>query len=330
MNGIDIYNGSEITDWGAVKSSGVEYVYLKATEGLTFNDSKIREFYQGAKSAGLKIGFYHFLRLNDPYQEAQHFLNQIQGLKADLKFAIDVEAEEFKQRGISETSTRIRQFYDYLVNKGYEPCIYTYSSFFNELFDDRVKTLPLWVAEYEVAKPSVCNYIGWQSSETGHVNGVEGNCDINNFSAGIELGNSNVLKVEVEPIEVEDNPIKIIQQQLNTLLKLNLKIDGIKGINTDNAIKQFQGIMGLVQDGIWGENTVAAVTEIFNKPVDGVPYPHYEYATIYIQFRVGGSIDGTFGNGTKMNVMNWQARHNLNPDGVVGEATWDELLNKNN
>ncbi|KHD34372.1 hypothetical protein NL50_17450 [Clostridium acetobutylicum] len=330
MNGIDIYNGSTITDWGAIKSTGIEYVYMKATEGLTFNDDKMRDFYNGAKSVGLKVGFYHFLHRNNPYMEAQHFINMVSNFKADMKYMIDVEAPELKKAGQNETSTRVRQFYDYMASKGYECAIYTYSSFYKELFDNRVKDLPLWVAEYGVNKPSVENYIGWQYSETGNVPGVSGNCDVNNFSEGVLLGNSKTLVINNIMVATrEDNTIKIIQQQLNTLLKKGLIVDGINGANTTDAIKEFQGAMGLAQDGIWGPNTVKAVTEIFSRPLDGVSYPHYEYATRYIQYRVGGTIDGIFGDGTKVNVQNWQARHGLNTDGIVGQSTWSKLLDEN-
>jgi lysozyme len=330
MNGIDIYNGSEVTDWNAIKAAGVQYVYLKATEGLTFNDGKMREFYNSAKSAGLKVGFYHFLRRNNPFQEAEHFINMVAGLQADMKYMIDVEASEFQASGANDTSTRVRQFYDYMASKGYECGIYTYSSFYNELFDSRVKDLPLWVAEYGVSSPRVSKYIGWQYSETGNVPGVSGNCDVNNFSDGILLGNSTILKVTAEPIQAsEDDTIKTIQTQLNILLKKNLVVDGIMGSATQAAIKEFQRIMGLTQDGVWGVKTANAATEILNRPTDGEPYPHYEYATRYIQYRVGGSIDGVFENGTKINVQNWQAQHGLNPDGVVGAATWSKLLDQN-
>ncbi len=126
-----------------------------------------------------------------------------------------------------------------------------------------------------------------------------------------------------------DNNVKTIQAQLNTLLKKGLTVDGISGLVTTAAIKQFQGAMGLVQDGIGGPVTAGAVGQIYARPTDGVPYPHYEYATRYIQFRVGGSIDGMFGNNTKINVQNWQAKHGLVADGVVGAGTWKKLLDEN-
>lgn len=87
--------------------------------------------------------------------------------------------------------------------------------------------------------------------------------------------------------------------------------------------------MGLAQDGIWGPKTAGAVGEIYSRPVDGVPKPHYEYATRYIQHRCGITPDGTFGNHTKVAVQNWQSRYGLTPDGVVGPKTWAKLLDEN-
>ncbi len=126
-----------------------------------------------------------------------------------------------------------------------------------------------------------------------------------------------------------DNTVKTIQAQLNTLLKKGLTVDGISGSVTTEAIKQFQGDVGLSQDGIWGPATAGAVGQIYSRPIDGVAYPSYEYATRYIQFRVGSSIDGVFGNNTKINVQNWQARHGIVADGVVGAGTWSKLLDEN-
>lgn len=66
--------------------------------------------------------------------------------------------------------------------------------------------------------------------------------------------------------------------------------------------------------------------EISSKPLDGVNQPHHEYATRFIQWVVGASIDGIFGNKTKIKVQNWQASHGLTPDRVVEPATWAKML----
>jgi len=93
MKGIDISSYQVNVDFVKVKNSGIEIVYIKATEGITYTNPLLNSQYNGAKSAGLKVGVYHFLRANDQTLEAKHFLSVINGLSSDCKYAIDVESE---------------------------------------------------------------------------------------------------------------------------------------------------------------------------------------------------------------------------------------------
>ncbi|URZ17771.1 GH25 family lysozyme [Clostridium felsineum] len=321
MKGIDIYSGQGSVDFNAVKESGVEIVYIKATEGVTYTDSTYQTFYNGAKEAGLKVGFYHFLRANDPVSEAKHFLDAISGLSVDCKCAIDVEVT--MGQSTDEISSNVRSFADYLIAQGIEVCMYTYVSFYNDNLNSTVKDLPLWIAEYGVSTPDIDeSYVGFQYSESGSVDGISGDVDLDEFADGILVGGT----VVIDPSQGGDDSVKTIQQELNTLLKRGLEVDGIEGNETEQAIKDFQSIMGLEVDGIWGSNTEGAAQQIFSRPLDGVEYPHYEYATRYIQYRVGADIDGVFGNGTEEKVETWQENNGLTADGVVGADTWSKFL----
>lgn len=328
MKGIDIYSGQDSVDFSKVKSSGVDIVYIKATEGVTYTDRTVREFYGGAKAAGIKVGFYHFLRNNNPIDEANHFLSAISGMNYDCKLAIDVEVT--LGQTVNAISSNVKKFADYLMSKGIDVCVYTYTSFYKNNLNNSVKNIPLWIAEYGVKQPNISTpYVGFQYSETGKINGISSSVDLNEFNDGIFLNSKNLGVISSVPVITVKDTVKIVQNQLNTLLKKNLVVDGINGINTIIAIKEFQGIMGLAKDGIWGPKTVTAVTEIFSRPLDGIKYRHYEYATRYIQYRVGGNIDGIYGNGTEANVKAWQANHNLNADGIAGAITWSKLLDEN-
>ncbi len=324
LKGIDIYSGQGNVEFSKVKLSGVEIVYIKATEGVTYVDKTIRQFQSDAKNAGLKVGFYHFLRANNPINEADNFLSAISGLSYDCKLAIDVEAT--LGQTTNQISSNVRKFADYLKGKGLDVCIYTYTNFYKNNLNNSVKDLPLWVAEYGVTRPSINTpYVGFQYTENGSISGVSGAVDLNEFNDGIFINSDS----RGEFIITGSDTVKIIQQQLNTLLKKGLIVDGISGASTTAAIKEFQGAMGLAQDGIWGPKTVAAVTEIYSKPTDGVKFKHYEYATRYIQYRVGGKLDGVYGPQTEANVKVWQSNHGLNADGIVGNDTWNKLLNEN-
>lgn len=91
MKGIDIYSNTIITDWKALKEDGVEAVYIKATEGVTYVNSLMDSQYKNAKALGLKVGFYHFARANAPAEEYKHFMDAIAKYQQDLKPVLDYE-----------------------------------------------------------------------------------------------------------------------------------------------------------------------------------------------------------------------------------------------
>ena len=187
---ISVYQGT-IIDFKKVKATGVEIVYIKATEGLTYDSAPFRLQYAQAKAAGLKVGFYHYMRANDPIKEAQHFLKSTNGLQVDCKYAIDIE--EIEGRNSAQISSSVRKFADYMLSQGKEVCIYTGDSFYANNLNSTVKNIPLWVAHYGVVKPNVKVYVGFQYSSTGDVDGVNGHVDVNVFYDDILIkGKSNV------------------------------------------------------------------------------------------------------------------------------------------
>lgn len=323
MKGIDIYSDTVITDWNAIKAN-VDFVYIKLTDGLTYNNPMAPEQYKAAKSVGLKVGAYHFAEKNNVLAEYSHFVTETVKYQWDLKPALDYEI------ATNPDFNFIAQF----LSK--DPNLLLYGS--HSIVD---KTgLPksrIWIAEpidilhsnYSVPV-TVGEYAGIQYEWYGKVNGLKGNANIDLFSNSILVNCTNPVIAEPTQSDQSGNPaIRTLQIELNTLLKKGLAVDSIKGPLTTAAIKEFQLAMGLKVDGIWGPKTTGAANEIYSRPTDGVAFAHKEYATRYIQYRVGGSIDGTFGNRTKVNVQNWQARHTLNVDGIVGKATWAKLLDEN-
>ncbi|KAF9550608.1 hypothetical protein CPC08DRAFT_322352 [Agrocybe pediades] len=69
--GIDVSHWQGNINWGAVKSSGVSFAYIKATEGTTYKDPQFSSNYVGATNVGIIRGGYHFARPSESSGAAQ-------------------------------------------------------------------------------------------------------------------------------------------------------------------------------------------------------------------------------------------------------------------
>lgn len=186
MKGIDISNHNGNIDFNKVKNEEVEVVYIKATEGTTYKDDYLDKHYKGAKEVGLKTGFYHFLvGSSDPESQAENFYNNIKDKQNDLKPCLDVEVNNFD---VMDYALRFIKKFESLSNLPI--CIYTSPYFANDNLNDSLDKYSCWIAHYGVETPMKTNiwgnsYAGHQYSETGKVNGINTNVDVNNFTNDI-------------------------------------------------------------------------------------------------------------------------------------------------
>lgn len=217
MKGIDISNNNTVTSFSAIKAAGYEIVYLKATEGLSFTDSKMREYYNAAKSAGLKVGFYHFMHSNDSIAEAKHFLSAISGLDSDCLYMLDVEAQELSKLPW-DTSNKVVSFCEYLKSECKQVGVYTYKSFWDNVLKGNARNYPLWIANYGASNAGVSSYVGWQYSETGIVSGAQGHCDVDIFTDGILIKKPTQTVQTPPPLQQPNNFCKTVNKNSKPIL----------------------------------------------------------------------------------------------------------------
>ncbi|AUM99579.1 GH25 family lysozyme [Clostridium botulinum] len=197
--GIDIsmHNGS--INFGAVKSNGIEVVIIKATEGVNYVDPYLNTHYNGAKAQNIDIGFYHFMsEKTSPIQQAIDFWNTIKGKQFNVLPCLDIETNNMgrSQRLISDRCIEFLEKFKSL--SGYNCLIYTGGYFGRDNLDSRVKKYPGWIAHYGVEKPMQTGFsvVGHQYTETGRVNGISGNVDLNNFTDKIFINKKEEKKVK--------------------------------------------------------------------------------------------------------------------------------------
>lgn len=183
VKGIDVSSHNGPVDFAAVSADTVDFVYIKATEGIDYSDPMFARNLEGAKAAGLKVGAYHFFRFGSPgHLQAYHFLNATRGRDLDLPLAIDVE-DWHNDEDVPESEVRdqLRVMVDALASNGMRFIIYTnkdgYSRYINSHFPDA----GLWICSLG-ATPPQAPWTIWQHSHQGTVDGVSTPVDINAFA----------------------------------------------------------------------------------------------------------------------------------------------------
>ncbi|NEW06886.1 hypothetical protein GK047_12825 [Paenibacillus sp. SYP-B3998] len=191
--GIDVSHHNGDIDWNAVKNSGVQFAYMKASEGDNFKDNKFETYVKEARAAGLPAGAYHFARPTDnaPQTEARHFLDTLKtGMPdyGDLMPVLDLEAPtEASQSNGEFISNWARSFISVIQQEtGKQVLLYTGNWFVNQFdnLNNALKDIPLWIANYSnIQAPPDCGgwtrWLVWQYTEKGTVSGIEGHIDMN-------------------------------------------------------------------------------------------------------------------------------------------------------
>lgn len=199
--GIDVSHYQGDIDWSAVAGDGVEFTYIKATEGTTYTDPKFASNYDGSRAAGLIRGAYHFALpdRSSGAAQARFFVNNGGGWRADgqtLPPALDIEFNPYgpKCYGLSPQEMRawIADFSSTVKKlSGRFPAIYTTTSWWKACTGNHggfADTNPLWVARWTSSGgpgPLPAGWPAptlWQYTNRGNVAGISGAVDRNVFS----------------------------------------------------------------------------------------------------------------------------------------------------
>ena len=216
--GIDVSHWQGYIDYSEVRRSGIEVVYIKASQGTNIKDAYFEINYENAKANGLKVGFYHFLtatNTEEAEQEARFFASVISGKTPDCKLVMDYET--FGGVGVQESNEIAQVFLETtrrLTNKDiiiYSDLSNSQSRFSSELAEN----YELWLAYYSgeerlrEIETRWNNYIGLQYSDRGRINGISGAVDLDRFSEEIFLD-------ETSEVPVIENPTGTINTETIT------------------------------------------------------------------------------------------------------------------
>ena len=192
VDGIDVSDHQKTIDWDAVaRDKRVQFVYIKATEGATYTSHVYRYNLENARRVGIKVGSYHFLRTGSRIRDQfNNFTRSVKKQEQDLLPLIDVEVRQ----GWTNQQVRdsVKLFADLCEQHyGVRPMIYTSSHFFNHILGRAFADYPLFIARYATNEPVLDSgdWILWQYSEKGRINGISTPVDLSCFNSGCGLQN---------------------------------------------------------------------------------------------------------------------------------------------
>lgn len=187
MKGVDISQHNGDVDFGRVKSTGIEFVILRAGYGKCISqiDLDFYRNYKNAKENGLKVGAYWYSYASNPDEallEAKVFCEVVKGLDFDLPLYYDIE----ENTSLKQATANIQAFCNYLESQGYFAGVYANANAFNNFIDSSIKSrYTTWLAHW-ADKPAFISPM-WQNSSTGRIDGVKGYVDI-------DIANDELLK----------------------------------------------------------------------------------------------------------------------------------------
>ncbi|WP_241236968.1 GH25 family lysozyme [Georgenia faecalis] len=178
--GIDVSHHQGAVDWGAVAGDGIDFAYLKASEGTGWVDSRFAENWSGADDAGVLRGAYHFFTLCTPGgEQAEHFLRTAPPEAGALPPAVDLElVGNCSARPPAEEVMDELDAFLAVVEEAWGTDVLLYVG---EDWEGEYPVLdrsdrPRWLVSF-LGRPDL-TWTVWQFSWWGSVDGIEGDVDL--------------------------------------------------------------------------------------------------------------------------------------------------------
>lgn len=186
VRGVDLSAHNGVVDFAALTEQGVDFAYLKATEGTDFTDRCFLDNTRLAKAKGIPCGAYHFFRFDtDGELQALNFHDALRGRAFELPPAIDIEEWGNPDgHATAKIVERLRKMLQTLERLGHRPILYTNKDGYYRFVRGNFDSYPLWICSFtdpplESARTS---WTFWQYSHRGRLDGVEGHVDLDVFS----------------------------------------------------------------------------------------------------------------------------------------------------
>lgn len=205
--GIDVSRYQGVIDWQKVKKDGIDYAMIRAgfrgygESGSLNEDTMFERNVKGARDAGLDVGVYFFSQAQnyeEGVKEAEYTINLIKKFDITYPVAFDTEQSSSPTNtgradniSVQDRTDATKGFCSTIEKAGYKTLIYASPYWIRDNLDiTQLSEYKIWLANYTgatqenpLAKPSSYKgqYVMWQYTDKGTVNGIDGGVDCNIF-----------------------------------------------------------------------------------------------------------------------------------------------------
>lgn len=181
VRGVDVSSHQGIIDWDVLSRQNIDFAFIKATEGSSFQDERFLYNFENASNTGIKAGAYHFFSYDSTgAAQADNFISIVPRRDDMLPPVVDIEFYGDKEKnlpGAEET----RAILDELLLKledhyNKKPVIYATQKSYDLYIRDNYSDYPVWIRNV-IAKPYLPDgreWTFWQYSHRKVLDGYEG------------------------------------------------------------------------------------------------------------------------------------------------------------
>lgn len=191
--GIDVSRHQGAIDWNLVAQDGVEFAFIRVGyrgygSGKMVEDEYFEDNIKGAIQAGIKVGVYFYSQAvsrEEVLEEAAFVLEKIAPYKIECPVVFDVERvadASGRMNGISieDRTAFTALFCQTIENAGYRPMIYHNTEMGVMMLGlEALEAYDKWFAAYSDVFYYPYEHRIWQYSQTGRVQGIQGDVDLN-------------------------------------------------------------------------------------------------------------------------------------------------------
>lgn len=181
VQGVDVSHYQGEIDWEVLGGSGIEFAFIKATEGSSHVDEMFTANWENVKETDLYAGAYHFFSFDSPAEtQADLFIRTVPKETGRLAPVVDIEFYGDKKVKRPDPGS-VREQLDIFLQRleehyGVKPVIYTTMIVYNSYIKGYYQEYPLWIRNvyYSPDFDMKGDWTFWQYSDTDKLDGYQG------------------------------------------------------------------------------------------------------------------------------------------------------------